>query len=250
MTLKSYQLRANLFILRPVKNTTMNVKATLFSLILTCFSISLTAQTIWAGPKITFNKENNSDWKQPENQDRITDSVWITRGQDKGIFNIYYDSAYSSTTPTDTEWAFGNTSQVAGLVFMPFVAANGSAKAKLDNPMVMHIISEDIYIDVTFKSWGASKSGGFSYERSTPGSAMNLDKVKSSLMSLYPNPASKTIAIRGLEANQHYSIFNSLGAKISSGEASNHTSIDISGLKNGVYQMVLADGTSLRFVKA
>jgi hypothetical protein len=228
----------------------MKLKALLFCMTFVFSSISLLSQTIWAGPTITFTKENNSDWKMEANQDRITDSVWITRGQDKGIFNIYKDTAYSSTTPTDTEWAFGTTTNLTGLVFKPFFAANGSVKPDNDKPMVMHIISEDIYINVTFKSWGASKSGGFSYQRSTPGS-MNTANATTAQTSakLYPNPASKNIKLSGITEVHNYTIYNHLGVAIRTGVATNNPTIDIQNLAQGVYHFQLEGGASLRFVK-
>jgi len=36
---------------------------------------------------------------------------------------------------------------------------------------VLHLISEDIYLDITFTSWGSHGTGGFSYIRSTPPNA-------------------------------------------------------------------------------
>ncbi|WP_420601931.1 putative metal-binding motif-containing protein [Flagellimonas sp.] len=39
--------------------------------------------TIWNGPEITFSKEDNVDWTDPANQDRITDKVWFTRQNDE-----------------------------------------------------------------------------------------------------------------------------------------------------------------------
>ena len=33
--------------------------------------------------------------------------------------------------------------------------------------LVLHLIEEDIYLSVKFKSWSQGKKGGFSYERST-----------------------------------------------------------------------------------
>ena len=35
---------------------------------------------------ITFEKENYADWTLAENQDRITDNVWITRKNNQSIF--------------------------------------------------------------------------------------------------------------------------------------------------------------------
>jgi len=39
-------------------------------------------------PPVTFTKENRADCTLPENQDRITDNVWITRDNTRGLINI------------------------------------------------------------------------------------------------------------------------------------------------------------------
>ncbi|MGA0258132.1 MAG: hypothetical protein ACO3MG_09850, partial [Saprospiraceae bacterium] len=37
---------------------------------------------IWEGPSISFRKENGSDPSLEENQDRISDNVWLTRSNE------------------------------------------------------------------------------------------------------------------------------------------------------------------------
>ena len=65
-------------------------------------------------------------------RDRITDLVWITRAETKGIFNIRAEASYQGTgvmggSPADTEWAFGTTENVSSLTFTTWaVAADGS----------------------------------------------------------------------------------------------------------------------------
>ena len=34
---------------------------------------------VWDGPPVTFTKASFADWTLPENQDRITSNVWLTR---------------------------------------------------------------------------------------------------------------------------------------------------------------------------
>jgi hypothetical protein len=46
------------------------------------------AAEIWTGPRIDFSKEAGADWTLPENQDRITDNVWLTRQDTKPLYNI------------------------------------------------------------------------------------------------------------------------------------------------------------------
>ena len=47
-----------------------------------------TERTIWAGPRLTFTKANFADPNTPEAQDRITDSVILTRGSRNILYNI------------------------------------------------------------------------------------------------------------------------------------------------------------------
>ncbi|PLX21178.1 MAG: hypothetical protein C0599_08210, partial [Salinivirgaceae bacterium] len=39
------------------------------------------------GDPVSFTREANVDWTLPENQDRITDNVWITRQERMGPIN-------------------------------------------------------------------------------------------------------------------------------------------------------------------
>jgi hypothetical protein len=130
------------------------------------------APVIWDGPSITFVKEAFSDWTKPENQDRLTDLVWITRSDDHGVFNIKSEPAYvRNLSPAGTEWASGTTADYASLTYRNW---EGWARSILNPPetvgkdAVLHLIAEDIYLDVKFTSWaGAGGGGAFTYTRST-----------------------------------------------------------------------------------
>ncbi|MFW6223051.1 MAG: hypothetical protein ACOC3T_05520 [Bacteroidota bacterium] len=131
---------------------------------------NLNPNTVWQGPKITFTKENYADWTQEANQDRITDNVWITRKDKKGIFNIVTETSYSDfVSPADTEWAIGTTAEISDLTFLSWEDASGSEPPALVNQdMVVHLIKDNLYMDIKFTSWqSGGQGGGFSYERST-----------------------------------------------------------------------------------
>jgi hypothetical protein len=125
--------------------------------------------TVWQGERMTFTKADGADPTLAENQDRITDSVWITRGNDGGqIYNIQErSSADYSASPVGTEWAVGTTDDFGNLEFAPFREAVGKPKDIVGTDLVLHIIEEDVYLDVVFTSWSQRKQGGFSYERTT-----------------------------------------------------------------------------------
>ena len=134
-------------------------------------SFAAEAATIWTGPKIAFSKAATATPNDPASQDRMTPAVWITRGNTQGIYNARTESGYSGTSPAGTEWAYGTTANLANLTFRPWVAWNGSnPPGSVGRDAVVHLIAEDIYIDIKFTSWGVG-NGGFAYERSTPSSS-------------------------------------------------------------------------------
>src|SRR5579884_2335454 len=133
------------------------------------------SSTVWTGPTITFTDVAGSDPTQPANQDRLTPGVWITRGSQQGIYNAATESGFTHFfSPQDTEWANGTTADYSSLSYTDWNTwaknVNGGPPGTVNVPAVMHLISEDIYLDVMFTSWGGS-AGGFSWQRSTPAPA-------------------------------------------------------------------------------
>ena len=103
----------------------------------------------------------------------------MTRGPTRGLFNIKREDAYVGGSPADTEWAFGTTAEYDSLLYQPWEVWCANRPVDLPNKdAVLHLISEDIYIDIKFTTWGRAPSGGsFSYVRSTipePGSTALL----------------------------------------------------------------------------
>ena len=140
------------------------------------------AQEIWSGSGLSFTKADFADHTQAANQDRITGQTWITRASSMGIFNIFSEASFTNpTSPANTEWAYdlagnGNTGLTmtaanhAALSFETWVnAVNNGPPSAVNLPGVLHLISEDIYIDIEVTSWTQmANGGGFSYQRGTP----------------------------------------------------------------------------------
>jgi len=132
------------------------------------------APVVWTGPTIAFIDAAGSDPSQAQNQDRLTDNVWITRASTKGIFNIKSEPSFTHTlSPVGTEWASGITADYATLTYTDWESWTGSIDGGSPNPpstvgqnAVLHLLSGNIYIDIKFISWGGS-GGGFTYLRST-----------------------------------------------------------------------------------
>lgn len=118
---------------------------------------------------VTFTKANNADPKLEENQDRITNKVWITRGDKGQIYNAVSESiAKQDTSPAGTEWAIGTTADLENLTFQNFRNADPDKKPKnlLGKDLVLHLIEDNLYFDIKFTTWTQQENGGgFSYTR-------------------------------------------------------------------------------------
>lgn len=124
-----------------------------------------------AAPSVTFTKANYADVSLEANQDRIAYDVWITRGDDRGLYNAYSETSFnSSTSPEGTVWAYGTTADVESLTFENWRSAVSSdPPSSVGKSMVMYLWEHDVYVDIVFDSWNNgedSPGGGFSYTRS------------------------------------------------------------------------------------
>lgn len=213
----------------------------------------INAQTIWTGPTTTFTKSNNTDWTMESNQDRITNNVWITRANTQGIFNIVTESNYTDfSSPADTEWAIGTTANIGSLTFQNWEYISESNPPNLVNQdMVVHLITDDIYIDIKFKSWTTGETGGgggFSYERSTD-QGLSISQFDSENSEIFPNPSSIYIKVKGTTSKANYKVYNVLGKQVSQGVVSENEKINIENLTKGLYFLNLNKHNIMKFVK-
>src|SRR5262249_12515348 len=131
------------------------------------------AATVWSGPLITYTQPA-PDPTQAANRDQLTPGVSLTRGALSGMFNGVSETSYThNVSPADTEWAVGFLTNYATLTYTSWEAA-GLGHPVINLPgkqLVVHLISDDIYLSLIFTSLGGQGSGGFSYIRSTAGAA-------------------------------------------------------------------------------
>jgi hypothetical protein len=227
------------------------ISTILFLALITFSSIS---QTIWTGPKTTFTKADGADWNLQANQDRLTNNVWITRANNSGLFNIVSETSHTkNVSPADTEWAYGTTADIASLNFQPWGATNGSnPPSMVGQDMVLHLISDDIYIDLKFLSWssgGAGGQGGFSYERSTDQTTGIKNLGNDKKIAIYPNPSSKFVVLKGITVGTNAEIYDLSGKRVSQVRISENDQIDISWLDNGIYMLIIPDYGYSKFIK-
>jgi hypothetical protein len=68
-------------------------------------------------------------------------------------------------------------------------------------------------------------------------------------VTLFPNPTSEFIEISGLNTEEDYTIYNTLGAKVQQGIVSDRKKINVSSLNIGVYFIKIDNAMIKRFVK-
>ncbi|MEM6317875.1 MAG: hypothetical protein AAF960_09400 [Bacteroidota bacterium] len=123
---------------------------------------------IWTGTTITFEKVNDADPNDEANQDRLTDNVWLTRGNDGGqIYNAKSENdASKNTSPSGTQWALGTIDNVDDLDFQSF-RSTITPKQAVGKDLVLFLPADNVYLSVKFTKWSSGKGGGFAYERSS-----------------------------------------------------------------------------------
>lgn len=154
------------------------------------------ATEVWSGRTFSFNKPNFANWTQAENQDRITNNVWLTRKDSQGLFNIHNEAGFVTGSPAGTEWATGNAVDHASLSFQAWRDwAAFFPPGTIGVDAVVHLIADDIYVDIRFDSWtngtgGVPGGGGFSYTRAVkPTNAVGPGGAAFALRGFTRNPA-------------------------------------------------------------
>jgi surface protein len=128
---------------------------------------------------VYFTKENNADWTLEQNQDRISETVWLTRASNQGIFNIFSQDSYDPNGPSGTSWRWGATldESHSDLAYTSLNAAILQSGYNVNQTLVqqlagnpvfsLYLIDNDEYYDVTFTSYfGNNSGGGFSWYHS------------------------------------------------------------------------------------
>lgn len=219
----------------------------------------LWAQTIWTGPTITVTRSDNVDWTLEANQDNITPNVWITRAHPGGgIFNFVSETQFSrSSSPADTEWAMGTSADIGRLTFKNWKAAVGQVVQIENKNMVLHLITDDIYIDIKFTHWDegngnpnlVNNTGAFTYIRSTDHTLAVPDFESVNKIHACPNPVGDYVQVSGLPNTMSYQLYDVLGIEIDKGLIINNQKMSTQHLTNGLFFLKLENGTIIKLIK-
>lgn len=153
--------------------------ALLFLATVLIFRPAIRAQTVWSGLSYSFTKVGFGSPTDPTNQDRITSNVWLTRGNNQGLFNANGETIYGPESPAGTRWATdinnpGKTiaaTNWSNLSFTDWVDAYGGQGSMslpanlLSRNAVLYLVADSTYLDIQFTGWSQGGGGGFSYNR-------------------------------------------------------------------------------------
>ena len=147
---------------------------------------------------VVFTKADSADWTLPDNQDRISANVWLTRKHNQSIFNIAQEDGYSGAagSPIGTLWADTTTAAAEAGSYTNFVGMHGGSTQSIINDTIsLYLPQDSLYFDVVFTFYtGQNNGGGFSYIRtSVNNSELDMDDEylipdKYSLLQNFPNP--------------------------------------------------------------
>lgn len=152
----------------------MQPRSSLFLFLIVACSTATSAQTVWDGPRISFSKTGSDDATLAENQDRITDDVWLTRGVAQGLYNAATEVQDDQTnSPAGTLWAVGTTDDLGSLTFDTWsnIFRNeipGGAQGAPGTDFVVQLVDEQIYLDLQITAWSNTLAGvAVAYTRTT-----------------------------------------------------------------------------------
>ena len=141
----------------------------------------------------TFTKSANTDPSLKENQDRISDKVWLTRGNQYGIYNAYDQTSAKNQPTSGIELALGNFEELSQLNFETISQWGKKFKGNwLNKNLVLKLTETNEYYSFVMTSW--ETRGGFSYTRSS--TALSITDYSNTL-TIYPNPTKSILIIEG-----------------------------------------------------
>ena len=123
---------------------------------------------VWTGATFSFEKMDGANPTDAANQDRLSSTVALTRGNEGGqIYNAISENSFDKdTSPAGTKWALGTIDNIDNLDFKDFRDAI-KPEDVVGVDLVLFLVEDNIFLSVRFTSWSKGKEGGFAYERSS-----------------------------------------------------------------------------------
>ena len=178
--------------------------------------------TFWTGPEIPFFHHAGSSEVDEITTNHVgpdsVNNVWLDRGTRLPLYNAAAESGWNgSTSPVNTMWvvASGPLTSATNLTFDTFDNVVGqpgnTPSASVGQTFFVHIVSDDIYLQLTLTDWGSQNTGDFGYNRTTPAAVVVPPTPTVSLTNPVPSSVFAAPAALQLKAS----------ASVSSGSVTN-----------------------------
>lgn len=117
---------------------------------------------------VRFIKPSWASDSDPEYQDRISETVWLTRGKQYGIYNAYDQTSQQRQQTSGIMLALGSIENLSELSFETISEWGQKFKNQgwLNKDIVLYLTETDEYYSFMMTSWDQGQQGGFSYTRS------------------------------------------------------------------------------------
>jgi hypothetical protein len=223
-----------------------------------CLTPAAHSSTFWNGQTVNYTEPSVG-----ASDVLVAGKFAFARGVNEVLYNSAEETGVGSLSPTNTAWAIASPSVISNLSpatipspssFVPFTTIRLQAAGDLQSYLltgngsggpitfVVYLTNSDIYLTVTFTSWGRFSSGGFGYNRSTP-SAVTPPTPTVSITNPAPNtvfaaPANVAISASASVSSgtvTNVSFFNG-GSLLGSSQASPFKFTD-NGLGAGAYSL-------------
>jgi hypothetical protein len=145
---------------------------------------------------VTFVKPGWASASDPEYQDRISETVWLTRGNQYGLYNAKNQVSQRNQQTSGIMLALGSIENLSELTFESI--SKWGNKYRRDNSWlnkecVLYLTETKEYYSFVMTSWDGGRQGGFSYTRSK-------GSIKNSLEFVIPAGSSQgSASITGIE---------------------------------------------------
>lgn len=176
------------------------------------------------------------DWTAPENLTALdgtstdVDTTYLTTLSANWLSNDPHSGI------SEYEYAIGTS---PGLTDILGWTSSGT------NTLMAHVLSSPVYDQVYYVSVRATNNAGLSAELSSDGQRLVQEptaEVVSEMLNevvIYPNPASDLITVKGILFATRIEIYDINGRRILEREVVSDSTLDLSGLASGNYQVVL-----------
>ena len=193
---------------------------------------------------INFEKPNY----QTSTVDKISDGVWIARGNNSPIYNAAVEDYYTyRVSPFNTRWnssyndtrsgysGFSDLSNLEDRYYSDIVDALGGSEHVGSNivgtELIMHDLTTDVYHTIEFSSWtSGNNGGGFAYKRQAIPQSCPIKFADGTVLTTAPTGTSGTTCCPTID-NEGNTILDDIGTNLLAiGPGAGHLIPDFSGM--------------------